>query len=105
MNRPLSFPFSIFLFISSLSLRAQGQTRIDPEHVYDHPTLAIGSSAPDFSLTCVDGQIYTLQSFKDAQVLVVVFMCNHCPTSQAYEKRIIQLTSDYTAKGLRVVAI
>jgi thiol-disulfide isomerase/thioredoxin len=32
-------------------------------------------------------------------------MCNHCPTSQAYEKRIIRLTSDYAAKGVRVVAI
>jgi peroxiredoxin len=80
-------------------------TTIDAEHINDHPTLAIGESAPDFNLKGTDGQTYSLNSFKDAKVLVVVFMCNHCPTSQAYEKRIIRLTSDYAAKGVRVVAI
>jgi thiol-disulfide isomerase/thioredoxin len=71
----------------------------------DHPTMPIGSKAPDFSLQGVDGKTYTLQSFKNAKVLVIVFMCNHCPTSQAYEQRVIQLTSDYAAKGVKVVAI
>ena len=80
-------------------------TTIDAEHINDHPTLAIGAPAPDFSLPGTDGQTYTLSSFKDAKVLVVVFMCNHCPTSQAYEQRIIRLTADYAAKGVRVVAI
>jgi thiol-disulfide isomerase/thioredoxin len=32
-------------------------------------------------------------------------MCNHCPTSQAYEDRVIKLTSDYASKGVSVVAI
>jgi|GEM_PF-28070 thiol-disulfide isomerase/thioredoxin len=80
-------------------------TAIDAEHINDHPTLAINSPAPDFSLPGVDGNTYTLQSFKDAKVLVVVFMCNHCPTSQAYEQRIIRLTGDYAPKGVRVVSI
>src|ERR1700712_1528349 len=70
-----------------------------------HKTLAIGDNAPNFSLPGVDGKTYTLQSFKDAKVLVVVFMCNHCPTSQAYEERVVKLTSDYSTKGVRVVAI
>lgn len=77
-----------------------GRGQTDP-----HPTLAIGASAPDFSLPGVDGKTYTLSSFKDAKVLVIVFMCNHCPTSQAYEKRVIQLTSDYAPRGVQVVAI
>jgi thiol-disulfide isomerase/thioredoxin len=71
----------------------------------DRQTLAIGAQAPDFKLTGVDGKTYTLASFKNAKVLVVVFMCNHCPTSQAYEHRIIKLTSDYAPKGVRLVAI
>ncbi len=74
--------------------------------IYDeHKTLAIGASAPDFKLQGIDGKTYTLESFKDAKVLVVVFICNHCPTSQAYEGRLIKLTSDYKAKGVSVVAI
>jgi thiol-disulfide isomerase/thioredoxin len=77
----------------------------DPEHTLDHPTLPIGSAAPDFRLPGIDGKTYTLASFKDAKVLVVIFMCNHCPTSQAYENRIIQLTKDYASRGVRVVAV
>jgi thiol-disulfide isomerase/thioredoxin len=71
----------------------------------EHPTLAIGTKAPDFKLPAVDGKIYTLASFAKAKVLVIVFTCNHCPTAQAYEDRIIQLTKDYGPKGVSVVAI
>src|SRR3569833_1214991 len=71
----------------------------------DIKTLPIGDKAPDFSLPGIDGKTYTLQSFKDAKVLVIVFMCNHCPTSQAYENRVIKITSDYASKGVKVVAI
>jgi peroxiredoxin len=71
----------------------------------EHKTMAIGAAAPDFKLKSVDGKIYTLQSFNKAKVLAVVFMCNHCPTSQAYEERIKKMTTDYAGKGVAVVAI
>ena len=71
----------------------------------DHPTLAIGAQAPDFSLPGVDGKKYSLASFKSKEILVVIFTCNHCPTAQAYEDRIIQLTKDYADKSVAVVAI
>jgi cytochrome oxidase Cu insertion factor (SCO1/SenC/PrrC family) len=71
----------------------------------DHPTLAIGAKAPDFSLPGVDGKTYTLSSFSNSSILVIVFTCNHCPTAQAYEDRVIKLTSDYKDKGVAVVAI
>lgn len=81
-------------------------TALQPHRLSDeHKTLAIGAPAPDFSLKGVDGNTYTLASFKKARVLVVVFTCNHCPTAQAYEDRIIRLTNDYSAKGVSVVAI
>src|SRR5579872_4654436 len=71
----------------------------------EHPTLAIGSAAPDLSLKGVDDKTYSLASFSGARVLVVVFTCNHCPTAQAYEDRLIRLTADYKDKGVAVVAI
>jgi len=71
----------------------------------EHPTLAIGSRAPDFNLKGVDGKNYSLASFASSPILVVVFTCNHCPTAQAYEDRIIRLTSDYASRGVAVVAI
>ena len=71
----------------------------------EHKTLPIGAKAPDFKLMGVDGKTYTLSSFKDAKILVSIFTCNHCPTAQAYEDRIIQLAKDYKDKGVAVVAI
>lgn len=68
-------------------------------------TLAIGSSAPDFSLKGIDNKTYTLASFRKHNILVVIFTCNHCPTAQAYEDRIIQLAKDYTSKNVGIVAI
>ena len=76
-----------------------------PRTADEHKTLAIGAQAPDFRLTGVDGKTYTLSSFREARVLVIVFTCNHCPTAQAYEDRLIRLTDDYRNKGVAVVAI
>ena len=71
----------------------------------DPKTLEIGSKAPDFKLPGVDGKTYTLTSFKSANILMIVFTCNHCPTAQAYEDRIIQMTKDYKSRGVAVIAI
>jgi peroxiredoxin len=71
----------------------------------EHKTLEIGAAAPDFKLEGVDGKFYTLGTFSKAKVLVIIFTCNHCPTAQAYESRIIQLTRDFADKGVAVIAI
>ena len=71
----------------------------------DHPTLAIGSKAPPFSLKGVDGKIYTLASFSKYNILVVIFTCNHCPTAQAYEDRIKKLVTDYSPKNVAFAVI
>ena len=67
--------------------------------------LKIGSSAPDFNMTGIDGKKYSLNSFADKKALIVIFSCNHCPYVQAYEDRIKQIQSDYATKGVSVVAI
>ena len=66
-------------------------------------TLASGDAAPDFKLPGVDGREYSLDSFKDAKLLAIVFTCNHCPTAQAYEERIIKLHADYKEDRKSVV--
>ena len=68
-------------------------------------TLAIGATAPDFSLPGVDGKTYTLGDFASAKALVIVFTCNHCPTAQGYEDRILAIAHDYRDKGVALVAI
>jgi peroxiredoxin len=72
----------------------------------DTKELKIGSNAPSFSnLPGTDGKNYSLSSFADKKVTVVVFSCNHCPYVQAYEDRIIGFQTDYAAKGVQIVAI
>jgi len=68
-------------------------------------TLEIGEHAPDFSLPGVDGRNYKLADFAQADILVVIFTCNHCPTAQAYEDRIKKLAVDYKNKDVVLVAI
>lgn len=84
--------FSCFLTVATF-----GQT--------NHPILAIGSPAPDFSLPGVDGKIHKLSDYAASPVLAVVFTCNHCPIAQMYEQRIQQLEEDYRDRGVVVVAI
>jgi peroxiredoxin len=71
----------------------------------EHPTLAIGSPAPDFSLPGIDGKTHTLGEYKNSQLLAIVFTCNHCPTAQLYETRIKKLVDDFQSKSVAFVAI
>ena len=103
-------PFLLFLLTGSSPDLSSGSYRQDDGRVFlkpadEHKTLPIGANAPDFNLPGVDGKMYSLASFKTAPVLVIVFTCNHCPTAQAYEDRLIQLTKDYRNRGVAVLAI
>jgi thiol-disulfide isomerase/thioredoxin len=72
---------------------------------HQYPVLAIGATAPAFSLPGVDGKSYSLNSFASSKFLVVIFTCDHCPTAQAYEDTIKQLVTLYKPKGVAFVAI
>lgn len=71
----------------------------------DRKTLSVGEKAPNFNLKGVDDKMYSLESFKDAKLLVILFTCNHCPTAQAYEDRAIAYAANYKDKGVQLVAI
>jgi thiol-disulfide isomerase/thioredoxin len=68
-------------------------------------TLEPGSKAPDFNLLGVDGKNYRLKDFDKAKTLVIIFSCNHCPTAQAYEDRMISIARDYKPKGVELIVI
>lgn len=68
-------------------------------------TLATGQKAPDFYLPATDGKMYSLSNFKDKEILVVLFTCNHCPTAQAYEEKFSGIVDNYSSKGVGFVAI
>ena len=66
---------------------------------------ALGAEAPQFDLPGVDGQNHSLDSYAEADVLVLVQSCNHCPYVQAWEGRLSAIASDYADGGVRVVAV
>jgi peroxiredoxin len=68
-------------------------------------TLQIGHEAPDFYLPGVDARNYTIDSFREAPILVVVFSCNHCPYVIGSEERFIKFADEFAEYGVAMVAI
>lgn len=84
----------ILLVLGSLSLQAGND-----------PGYKIGDQATDFKLKNVDGKLVSLADYKDAKGYIIIFTCNHCPFSIAYEDRIIELHRKFAPKGYPVIAI
>ena len=64
-----------------------------------------GDQAVPFTLKGVDDTMVSLSDYNDKEGVILVFTCNPCPFSKAYEDRIIQLHKKYAAAGYPVVAI
>lgn len=67
--------------------------------------VALGGEAHPFSLKGTDERTYALETFSDARVLVVIFMCNHCPYIQACIDRLVALQRDFADRSVRFVGI
>lgn len=65
----------------------------------------IDDTARDFSLKNIDGKMVSMKNMKNAKGFIVVFTCNHCPFSKAYESRIIELDKKFSSKNFPVLAI
>jgi len=65
----------------------------------------LGMEAYDFSLKGVDDATYSLESFIDKKVLVIIFMCNHCPYVKAVIGRLVVIQQHYLDKDVQLVAI
>lgn len=88
-----SFTFlSLCLFFLTLKPMAQSPYKI-------------GDAVEDFNLRNIDGKMVSMSDYPTAKGFIVVFTCNHCPFSKAYEDRIIKLHTDYASKGYPVIAI
>ncbi|UCH09630.1 MAG: thioredoxin family protein [Fidelibacterota bacterium] len=68
-------------------------------------TLQIGDPAPDFELPATDGNTYALNGFKDDEVLVIFFTCNHCPYVKGSDESTRATVEKYAPKGVRFVGI
>ncbi len=68
--------------------------------------LALGDPAPDFGpLLGTDGRSYSMESFAGAEVLVVVFVSNGCPTVRLYEHRLAELDCRHRHHGVEILLV
>jgi len=65
----------------------------------------IGDEVSGFTLRNIDNSMISLSDYSQEKGIVVIFTCNHCPYSVAYEDRIIALDKKYKALGFPVLAI
>jgi peroxiredoxin len=65
----------------------------------------LGTPAFEFSLPGVDGKTYSLESFSGDKVLVIIFMCNHCPYVKAVLQRLIDFQTETKGQGVQLVGI
>jgi peroxiredoxin len=67
--------------------------------------LPLGTAAPDFELPDTNGKLVSLEDFKSASALLVVFMCNHCPYVIHIRAGLARLALDYSSRGVAIVGI
>ena len=90
MKRPLVYFLALLLFTAAAPVK----------NGYE-----VGDTVADFSLKNVDGKMVSLSDYKSAKGVIVIFDCNTCPYSKAYNSRIIALNEKYASAGFPVITI
>ncbi|MCE7964537.1 MAG: thioredoxin family protein [Nitrospira sp. NTP2] len=68
--------------------------------------LPLGTPAPPFALPdVVSRRTVSLDSFSDQVVLLVMFICRHCPYVMHVEEELAKIGRDYAAKAVGIVAV
>jgi len=67
--------------------------------------LPLGTRAPDFSLPGTTGETVSLSDFDSAELLMVAFICNHCPFVKHVRSQLAALADEYQPSGVAFVAI
>ncbi|MGD2062032.1 MAG: thioredoxin family protein [Nitrospirota bacterium] len=69
--------------------------------------LQLGATIPstDTKMENVDGRSLSIADVHGEKGTLVIFSCNHCPWVQAWQKRMVALGNEYSAKGIGVVLV
>jgi len=66
----------------------------------------LGTKAPQFRLPdVVSSRTVSLDDFKNAPALLVMFICNHCPYVKHVREHLAQLVREYQARGVAAVGV
>jgi peroxiredoxin len=87
---------SLLLLVASVVMLSSSTPRMN---------YGIGDTVADFKLKNVDGKQVSLSDYKKGKGVIVIFDCNTCPYSKAYNSRIQALNKQYASKGFPLVAI
>lgn len=108
---PFALAFTLFSCGGTETTTAETETdtvkteELVEEIVEEKTGYSVGDLATDFSLKNIDDQLVSLADYTTAKGFIVIFTCNHCPYSVAYEDRIIALDKKYKNQGFPVIAI
>jgi peroxiredoxin len=89
--KKIKFPLGLLCIVALLS--------------FNNPPYEVGDNVTDFKLKNVDGKMVSLSDYSDKKGAIVIFDCNTCPYSKAYNGRIIELNDKYASQGFPVIAI
>ena len=67
--------------------------------------MQLGGDAPDFALPDTAGKIHRLGDFQASPVLVVAFICNHCPYVKHLKQALADFGRELMPQGMAMVAI
>jgi thiol-disulfide isomerase/thioredoxin len=70
-----------------------------------YSTIIPGQTAPFIKLKNTDDRIVSFDDYPSAKGFIIVFICNGCPYSKAYEKRIIELNKKYAESQFPVITV
>ena len=71
----------------------------------DQAGYSVGDKAIDFNLKNVDGTSISMGANTSNKGYIIIFTCNTCPYSVAYQDRIIALHKKFSPQGYPVIAI
>lgn len=69
------------------------------------PICEYGQNAYDFSLSCTNNKIWTLDRLKGERGLLIFFICNHCPFVKAIIPKLVKVTNTLIDHGINSVGI
>jgi peroxiredoxin len=96
------FPRSLRFFLIPMAVLAAAAFLYAGKY---NSVINVGMKAPDFqNLPGIDGKNHSLSDYKQ-DVVVVVFLANHCPWVRGGDRDLIKLVSDFQGKSVGFVAI
>lgn len=68
--------------------------------------MPLGTKAPNFTLpNVVTSEMVTLYDLPDSQGTLVMFICNHCPYVKHIHHTLVDITKNYSEKGIQCIGI